>query len=228
MRAGWLGAADHIAVADRDRQVGPQAAAGRFDDRFLAGPQVREPVRPGARVAARRDVFGLIGREEPRGQSHRVQSWHQVLYVHAHRAAGADGRRDHVARVRQAGVQPGPRGRELGLAVAAGDPGQVRGPRAQHAAGQDPQRAVRDGEPLPVARAVEGRRAGALTVVEHVPAAGHGSWRHVDRDEPDADEIGHDRTSVIRVARRRTPSSIWSGTSALHDSRIAWLPPPFR
>ena len=53
---GWLGAADDIAAVNRDLQVGPEAAAGRLDDRLLAGPQVREPVRPCARVAARRDV----------------------------------------------------------------------------------------------------------------------------------------------------------------------------
>ena len=244
VRAGRLGAADDVAAADRNLQVGPEAAAGRLDDRLLAGPQAREPVRPRARVAAGRDVAGLVGRKEPGRQPGRVQAGHQVLDVDAHRAAGGDGRRDHVCRVRQAGVQRGPRGGELGLAVPAGRPGQGRGPRVQLAAGQEPERAVRDREPLPVARVQEGRGAGALAVVEHVPAPGQGAGRHVDGNEPDADPAGsgtdgipaapggfarpagHDRTSAIRTASRRTPSSIWSAVSALHDSRIAWLPPP--
>jgi hypothetical protein len=80
---------------------------------------------------------------------------------------------------------------------------------------------VRDREPLLVARASECRRAGALAVVEHVPAAGRGICWYVDWNDPDADEIGHVRTSAIRAARRRTPSSIWSVASALHDSRMA-------
>ena len=95
-------------------------------------------------------------------------------------------------------------------------------------AGQDPERAVRDREPLLVALAQECRGAGALAVVEHVPAPGRGIRRQVNWNDPDADQIGHDRTSAIRAARRRTPSSIWSAASALHDSRIAWLPPPSR
>ena len=65
-------------------------------------------------------------------------------------------------------------------------------------------------------------------VVKYLPATGLGIRRHVDGGDPDADQIGHDRTSAIRAARRRTPSSIWPVASALHDSRIAWLPPPSR
>ena len=90
---------------------------------------------------------------------------------------------------------------------------------------------MRDRVLLPVALAQERRRPGALAVVEHVPAAGGRLRRQVHRNDPDADDRGargvrHDRTSAIRAASRRTPSSIWSVASALHDSRIAWLPPP--
>ena len=203
-------------------------AAGRLDDRLLTRPQVREPVRPRARIVARRDVPGLIGREEPGGQPGHVQAGHQVLDVDTDRAAGADGHRDQVSRVRDAGVQAGPRGREFRLAVSAGGPGERGGLGFQLAGGHDPERAVRDREPLLVALVQECRGPGTLAVVEHVPAPGCGIRRQVNWNDPDADQIGHDRTSAISAARRRTPSSIWSAASALHDSRIAWLPPPSR
>ncbi len=71
-------------------------------------------------------------------------------------------------------MQRGPRGCELRLAVPAGDPGERGGLGVQLAGGQDPERAVRDREPLLVALVQECRGAGTLAVVEHVPAPGRG------------------------------------------------------
>lgn len=224
VRAGRVGAVDDITVADRDFKIGPQPAADRLDHCLLAGPQVREPVSSLARVVTRRDITGLNRRKEPGGQPRSVQVGRHVLDVDTHRAVGADGHRDHVRRVREAGVHRGPGGSELGFAVPAGCPGERRGPRFQFAGDQDPERAVCHREALPVSRVQERRGAGALTVVEHVPAPGRGVWWHVDRDDPypdpadsggddffvpargTAQSAGHGRTSAIRAARRRAPS----------------------
>ena len=83
-----------------------------------------------------------------------------------------------------------------------------------------------DRVPPPVALARECSGSRALAVVEHFPAAIRDLWRHVDSNDPDADEIGHERTPAISAATLRTPSSIWPVASALQDSLIAWLPPP--
>jgi hypothetical protein len=226
-----LRAADVVAAGDRDLQVRPQPAAGRLDDRLLAAPQAGEPVCPGAFVGAGRDEGRLGGRIEPGGHRDHVQAGREALDVDPHRAADGDRHRDQIRRVRQAGGQPRPWGRERGLAVRAAIPAQRRGLLLQLAGRQDPERAVRDRVLLPVALAQECRRPGALAVVEHPEAAGRRLRRQVHRNDPDPDDrrargVGHARMSAIRAASRRTPSSIWSVASALHDSRIAWPPPP--
>ena len=96
------------------------------------------------------------------------------------------------------------------------------GGHAELATGQDPQCSVRDREPPPVPLVQERRGASPVVLVEDAVALGG----CIDRHDPDADEIGHWPASAISAARRRTPSSIWSVARALHDSRIAWLPPP--